>query len=292
MSDAYRMDDLPELTSPVLLVALEGWIDAAQAAQTAVQSVMGLIGATPAVTFDPDLFLDYRARRPTTHLRDGVVTGMTWPGTFISHGRDADGADVLVLHGAEPDANWRRFLEATSSLIEQLSVRLVIGLGAYPVAVPHTRPSRVIATSADRDLALQVGVVNVAIDLPGGLATALEQQCAEKGVPAMALWAQIPHYATGLPSSAGALSLVETVNRVAGLQIGTAALRSAAETQRTHLDQLIANSTEHAAMVRAMEQQYDTEAPETAPTAGDLGDIPSGDELAAELERFLREQDT
>lgn len=293
MNAAYRVHGLPEVHAPVLLVALEGWIDAAQAAQTAVGHVAAVGGAVPVATFDPDLFVDYRARRPTTHLRDGVVTGLTWPGTVLSHAKDPGGTDVLLLHGAEPDMAWQRFLDACAELIERLGVRLVVGLGAYPVAVPHTRPSRVIATSANADLARSVGVVEVSLDIPGGLATALEQRCSASGLDALALWAQVPHYATGLPSSSAALALVDTVNRVAGTQFAVDALRSTATTQQAQLDALVANSVDHVAMVRAMEQQYDAElaaAADRAEAAGSLGAIPSGDELAAELEQFLREQ--
>ncbi len=290
VTEPIRRFPHPPLDRPALVVALEGWIDAGAAALTATQTILAAVHPEPVAEFDTDTFVDYRARRPTLHLRDGVNTGLTWPRLALDRGVDPAGTQLLVLHGPEPDSNWQRFLDTCEALVAELGVRLVCGLGAYPVAVPHTRPSRVVATSPDRALAERVAVVPAALDLPGGLAAALEARCGQRGVPALSIWAQVPHYATGMPYHAAALALIETLNRVAGLALPTEGLRAAAATQQHQIDQLVGNSAEHAAMVRRMEADYDAEAAGPAePLVPPGAPLPSGEELAGELEQYLRE---
>lgn len=292
MTEPIRRHPHPPLDRPVLVVALEGWIDAGAAALTALQTLLGAVHPVPVAEFDTDLFVDFRARRPTLHLRDGVNTGLTWPRIALETGVDAAGTRLLVLHGPEPDSNWHQFLDTCEALIAELGVRLVCGLGAYPVAVPHTRPSRVVATSPDPALAARVAVVPAALDLPAGVAAALETRCGQRGLPAVSIWAQVPHYATGMPYHPAALALIETLNRLTGLALPTDGLRAAAAAQRHQIDQLVANSAEHEAMVRRMEADYDLEAPgPTEPLVPPGAPLPSGEELAGELEQFLREHD-
>jgi proteasome assembly chaperone (PAC2) family protein len=281
--EGVRFDD------PVLLVALEGWIDAGSAGATAASTVREVIGARPLATFDSDRFIDFRARRPQVALRGGVIREVVWPATTLWAGKDGDGRDVLVLSGHEPDANWNEFVSAVTSLATVFGVRMVVGMGAYPAGVPHTRPARVVGTSRDETLALRVGVVNVQLDLPAGIATVIEWQAHEMGIASVALWAQVPHYAAGMTNPGAAVALIDAACDVAGLTIPAEALHAAAITQTEQLNRLIENSQEHVAMIRQLEQSYDDEPPEVVRTDGPL---PSGDELAAELERFLRDQGT
>src|SRR5262249_2044629 len=150
---------------------------------------------TTLATFDTDALLDHRARRPTMQLVDGVQTALSWPSIELRLGTDAEGTEALFLLGAEPDHSWRAFPSAIADLALEFDVRLVSGLGAYPAPVPHTRPTRVVATATTPELAREVGFVPGRIDVPGGVHAAIERFCGDAGLPAVGLWAQVPHYA-------------------------------------------------------------------------------------------------
>jgi hypothetical protein len=166
MSNLYEVLAEPELDRPVLVVMLQGWIDAGAAAATAVGILDQQLKATEVVRFDGDAFLDYRARRPIMELREGVNTGLVWPRIVLKAGKDRDGKDVLLLTGHEPDMAWRAFTEVTTSLAASYGVRLVLGMGAYPFASPHTRPSRVSITAGSAELAGSLPYLRNSVDVP------------------------------------------------------------------------------------------------------------------------------
>jgi hypothetical protein len=157
MTDAYRLHEpLPSLESPVLVGMFTGWIDASGAAAAAWAAIDAATGARPLVTFDGDLFLDYRARRPTMELREGLNTRLVWPEIVLKVGRTGDGRDVLLLGGAEPDSNWHRFADTVGALAVELGASQVVFLGAYPFACPHSRPSRLSCTTPSPELLASV----------------------------------------------------------------------------------------------------------------------------------------
>ncbi len=283
MSPLFEIISNPDLDSPVLVVALEGWIDAGYAAATAMSAITGSTDMATIATFDTDTLLDHRARRPMMHLEDGVNAGLTWPTIELRATTDRNGDDVLFLIGAEPDHTWRAFSDAVVDLALEFGVRLVTALGAYPAPVPHTRATRTVATATTRDLAELVGYVPGRIDVPSGVSGAIERRCVEAGLPAVGLWAQVPHYASAMPYPAAAAALIDGLGQVAGLSFGTGNLIEDATQTRTRLDDLVANSPEHLDLVRQLEEQVDTIA------EGSITEM-SGDELAAEFERFLRDQ--
>lgn len=288
MSDLYEFHEHPDLESPVLVLALDGWIDAGAAAARAGASLLEGHETTTVATFDSDRLLDHRARRPIMHIEDGLNTGLEWPSIELVALSDANGNDVVVLTGAEPDHRWRAVSQAVIDLAMELGVRLAVGLGAYPAAVPHTRPSLLATTGTDRQLVDRVAGVRTTVDVPGGIHAAIERRCGEVGLPAIGLWAQVPHYASGMPYPAAALSLVETLNELGGLAFATGSLSEEAAATRARLDQLVADSAEHVSLLQQLEAQMDER---TAPDRdADEVDLPSGDELAGEIERFLREQ--
>ncbi len=287
MSDLYELHARPELDRPVLVLALEGWIDAGFAGAAAARALVEQLDTTVVATFDPDRFIDYRARRPIMHLVDGVNTGLTWSTIELRAGSDPSGNDLLLLVGAEPDHAWHAFTEAAVGLAVELGAHLALGLGAYPAAVPHTRPSLLVATATTSDLAHRIGYVPGKLDVPAGIAAAIERRCDAIGLPAAGLWAQVPHYAAAMPYPAAAVTLVEGLVGVGGLDLDASALRVAAAATRVRIDQLVTGSEEHQALVRQLESQFDAEAPAAT---GPPTRMPSGDELAAELERFLRDQ--
>jgi predicted ATP-grasp superfamily ATP-dependent carboligase len=218
------------------------------------------------------------------HLLDGINTGLTWPTIELRAGFDAEGSSVLFLVGAEPDHRWQAFSESVVDLAHHFGASSVFGLGAYPAAVPHTRPTQLVSTATDGEMAKRIGSVGGRIDVPAGINAAIELASAAAGLQAAGLWAQIPHYAAGMPYPAGALALIEGLRTIAGLHFNLGSLVEDARSTRERLDELVANSEEHVEMVRQLEAQVDTELTVEDP-------LPMGDDLMAELEQFLREQD-
>ena len=145
----YEFVERPDLESPVLILALDGWIDAGLGAANARAAVLASLDPLTVATFDSDQLLDHRARRPTMHLVDGVVTGLTWPSVELQAASDASGGDLLLLVGSEPDHAWRAFTRSVVDLALELGARMVVGLGAYPAPVPHTRPTKLAATTLE-----------------------------------------------------------------------------------------------------------------------------------------------
>jgi predicted ATP-grasp superfamily ATP-dependent carboligase len=285
----YEVHQAPVLDAPVMVVAMEGWIDAGLGAANAVAALTEHPPATDLVTFDVDHFLDLRARRPIVHIVDGVTTDLQWPRTQIRYGHDRAGADVLFLMGPEPDYRWHEFIDAVVQLVLRHGVRMVVGLGAFPAPAPHTRPVRLAATAPPHsaDLVARVGVVQGELEVPAGVLSALELGLADAQVPAVSLWARVPHYVSAMAFPMASAALVEGLAAVAGLALDATELAAAGDATRRQVDDLIAGNPEHLAMVHKLEQAID--ASEGNPLG--LEQVPSADELAAELERFLRGED-
>ena len=171
----------------------------------------------------------------------------------------------------------------------RLGTRMMVGLGAYPFATPHSRPSRLSITANSAEVAGGLPYLRNSIDVPAGIEAALERRFAEIGVPAVGLWAQVPHYVSNVPYPGASVALLDGLSDVAGVVTEGVALRNDAAAHRARLDELVKQSDEHIAMVRQLEAAYDAASSEASAT-GLLGPLPTGDELAAELERFLRDQ--
>jgi hypothetical protein len=281
----YVLHERPELERPVLVMAPEGWIDAGLGGGAALGTLLTAIKTTVVANFDIDELLDHRARRPTARITDGVYEDLSWPEIELRAGHDAAGNAVLVLVGPEPDHQWRAYAAAVAEVADLFAVRMLVGLGAFPAPVPHTRPATLAATATDADLANRIGVVSGTLEVPAGVLVAIERRFAEVGIPAVGLWARVPHYAAAMPYPAASLLLLEGLTTVAGIVVDTTPLREAADATRERLDELVANSAEHSALVRQLEARTDAEA---EPSPQGWGDLPSGDELAAEVERFLQ----
>lgn len=232
--------------------------------------------------FDADELVDHQARRPTMELVDGVNTGLTLPHLDLYGASDPGGTPFLLLQGPEPDHRWRAFSADVVSLARRFDVQLVVSLGAYPAPVPHTRTCRVVATATSDALAGRVGFLPGRMEVPASINAMLERACADAGLDAVGLWAQVPHYVSNFPFPAGTVALLDALADLTGLRFPTGGLEAAAARTRQRIDDLVAQNPEHAAMVRQLEQMADE-----LPTPGPL---PSADELAAELEHFLRGQ--
>jgi proteasome assembly chaperone (PAC2) family protein len=281
MPSLYELHAHGALESPVLLLATESWTDAGLGAQAAIAQVLETIPTEVLATFDSDSLIDFRSRRPIVRISDGVVDGLSWPKIQLLAGQDSAGRSLLVLVGPEPDMAWHAFVRAVVDLATQLEVRLVTGLGAYAAPVPHTRPVRLMAIATVAELAAQVGVVPGTAEMPAGIQTALQEGFAAAGIPAIGVWARVPHYLAATPYPAAAAALVDALASVAGLALDAEPLRAAAAGIASQIDEIVANNEEYRVLVRNLEAAFDDELPPPS-------SLPSGDELAAELERFLR----
>src|SRR4051795_9844880 len=264
-----------------MIVALDGWIDAGVGAANARAALLSSVEPVTVATFDSDQLLDHRARRPTMHLLDGVVSGLTWPSVELQAASDADGRDLLLLVGSEPGHAWRAFTRAVVDLALELGARMVVGLGAYPAPVPHTRSTRLAVTAGDARL-IGTDMVRATLDVPAGVQAAIERRATEVGLPAIGLWAQVPHYVAAMPYPAASVALLEGLATVAGIDVDSPALREEVESTRTRIDSLIGQNDEHVQMVRQLEAANDSDRTREAETALDADALPSGDELAAE----------
>jgi predicted ATP-grasp superfamily ATP-dependent carboligase len=275
----------PDLEEPVLICQLEGWIDAGLGAQTAMSTLLDTIPTEVLATFDTEYFIDQRARRPVARIVDGVTSELTWPEIQLRYGKDGDGADLIFLVGPEPDFHWSDFVDSVTDAAGRFDVRLAVGLGAFPAPTPHTRPVRVIGTAPAQSAHLLevVGTMNGELEVPAGISSALELGYADVDIDAVTLWARVPHYISSMPYPQAAASLIEALSRTAGLTLDASHLRASVEEARQRVDDLVTNNPDHGAMVEQLEEAVD----ETEGTS--LGEeLPTGDELAAELEKFLR----
>ncbi len=288
-----RLVDDPPVHEPILLVQLDGWIDASESARGAADAVDLACDASPIIRFDDDTYIDYRARRPILELRDGVSTNLSWPTLELRAGRSPDGRDVLLLRGPEPDTAWRRFGRAIASLATEFRVTHMVGFGAYPFASPHTRPSRLSVSSPSVDVLGSVPFARSSVDVPAGAEALLEHALHAAKVPALGLWAQVPHYAATGAYSAASVALLDGLHTFTGVRISGDALRAEADEQIAVLDQKLEESPDLASLLASMEEAYDRTVEEERTSAAQDPELElrSGDELAAEIQQFLRDND-
>ena len=272
-----------DLHQPVLIVHFEGWFDAGGSAAAAMDQAVRAAEAAAVARFDPEWLLDHRARRPIMSLVEGVNTGLEWPTIEFAAGRDEKDSDILFLHGAEPDHNWRAFAEAVVGYATDRQITRMVGLGAYPAPVPHTRPPRLSTTASSAELA-RPGGPPATLDVPAGVESVLEVALAETGIPTLGLWAQVPHYVSSAPYPAASLALIEGLVDAAGIELDPGSLAEQAIATRGRLDELVAAEDSHQEMVAELERRMDE-------TGALVDQLPSGEDLAAEVERFLRDQD-
>lgn len=281
------------LDDPVLIVYLGGWIDSGGAAQLATDALLEECEAEPIAVFDDDTYIDFRARRPTMKLVDGLNTVLDWQHITLSHGRDRIGRDVIIAHGPEPDLAWHRFVDELTTAAKDLKIGACAHLGAYPFSCPHTRPSRLSMTTASEDLLATLPFLRSTLDVPGGIGSALEHSLHAAGIPTLGIWAQVPHYAATMPYPAAGVALLDGLKQSLDLVIDGTDLRSSMVDHRRRLDQLVHDNSEHALMLRELESAHDAQLLDepridvTPPTIGNI----TADELSEQVERFLRGQD-
>jgi len=290
------LSDEMEADSPVLLHSLTGFLDAGQAGRLAVSHVLEALEHRVVASFDLDDIFDYRARRPRMTFLSDHFASVDLPTLEMVEVRDTAGVPFLLLHGSEPDHAWQRLTEAVRSLVDHFGVRLTIGMHAIPWPAPHTRPVSVTAHATDSSLVSGYAPWVGALEVPGHLAGMIELHLGDTGHDAMGFAAHVPHYLVGAEFPSASLTLLEHVARASGLSLPLAGLAESAERSRAEIESQIGANPENVAAVQALEAQYDAvlssrELEGAAEEAGTAADLPTGDEIAAQVERFLADMD-
>jgi predicted ATP-grasp superfamily ATP-dependent carboligase len=269
----------------VLVAAFRGWNDGAQAASLAGGYLARVWGAEKFAEIDPEGFFDFQATRPHVSLVEGVTRQIDWPETAFYHARPRRlSRDVVLLLGIEPNVRWRTFTKLVVGHAQSLGVELVVTLGALLADVPHTRPSPVTGSASNEGLVQELGLSTSRYEGPTGIVGVLHDACNRAGIPSASLWAAVPHYVSLTPSPRAAGALCERLGGLLGVEIEISELNQAAEAYEEQVSQAVAADEETAAYVEELEQRSDT--------IEDEVELPSGDALAAELTRYLRERET
>ncbi|HXV93536.1 MAG TPA: PAC2 family protein [Pseudonocardia sp.] len=290
----YRVEaDAPQLDAPVLLVALDGFVDAGNAARLAVAAIREGREAVPVVRFDVDQLVDYRSRRPPLRFETDHWAAYEAPELDVVALTDAGGTPYLLLSGPEPDTQWERFSAAVGRIVERFGVRLVVNMTAIPMAVPHTRPIGITVHGTRPELTEGHEAWFATAEVPGSAVALMEFRLGEAGRDAMGFAVHVPHYLARAEYPQAARVLLDHVGMAAGLFLPTESLSVAAQQAEAEITAQVEASEEVAQVVQALERQYDmATAGRGRRTATGLGgELPSADELAAEVERFLAGQE-
>jgi proteasome assembly chaperone (PAC2) family protein len=271
---SYSLLEQPTLDSPVMISALNGWVDAAGAGTGAAAELAE--GGDVVATFDGDLLFDYRSQRPILDIVDGVMKRTVWPEVKLQHSQHG-GRDLLVLSGHEPDFAWHRFSDDVLDLARKFGVAQLITLGSVPAAVPHTLPAPVMTTASDADLLHgDVRPPEGLLRVPAAAVSMIDQHLAENGIPTVGFFVQVPHYVTGSYPS-GVIALLRRLAAHLAIDISTDELEREETAHRQRLDSLIADQPEAQEHVRSLEAMNTEQR------------AVSGEELASEIERYLRD---
>jgi predicted ATP-grasp superfamily ATP-dependent carboligase len=282
--ESLRFDRRPELRKPALICSFQGWNDAAESASSALRYLATQWDAEDFGAIDPEEFYDFQVTRPTVTLTEGLTRKIEWPELSLSSARpEGSDRDVIFLVGAEPNLRWRTFSETVVQAAQELGVELVISLGALLADVPHTRAVQITGIAANADQADELGFSQTRYEGPTGIVGVIHDACARAGIVSASLWAPVPHYVASVPSPKASLALIHQVERLLEVDIDLSALEEAATEYERRLDEAVANEPEVRALVERLEQQMDE-------SEIQFGDLPSGDSIAREFQRFLREQ--
>lgn len=283
MADELRISQKPALERPVLIAAFRGWNDGGQGASLAAGYLARLWDAEQIADLDPEQFFDFQVTRPHVKLVEGMTRQIDWPETVFYRARpEGLDRDLLLLLGIEPNLRWRAFTDLITGFAQDLGVELVVTLGSLLADIPHTRPSPVTGSASDEELVERLGLQASRYEGPTGIVGVLHDACKQRGLPSASLWAAVPHYVSLAPSPRAALALCERLGDILGVDIDVGELQEAAEGYAEQVSRAVAADADTQAYVEDLERRADE---------FDEEDIPSGEALAAELTRFLRERD-
>ena len=285
MDNTYiNLEWRPELERPVLVAGFTGWNDAAESASVAVGALSDSWEAKQFGRFDGEEFFDFQATRPQVRLVDGVTRQIEWPENALSAASGETGErGMVLLSGPEPNFRWRSFCTAVVDLARELEVELVVTMGALLADVPHSRPVMVSANAQDPALVEGLDLSASRYEGPTGITGVLHGVCAEQGLPSVSFWASVPHYLPSVPSAPAALALLESCSNLLQVGVDTSQLEHSAESYQEQVSAAVSRDSDLAGYVRMLEERFDSQ-------AGDARNLPTGDDLAEELESFLRDQ--
>src|ERR1700742_4612702 len=278
----YRPDGL---RAPALICAFKGWNDAADAASTAITFVGSALGARRFATIDPEEFYDFQDTRPRIKLVDGDTRKIEWPAIELYEARVPRAPrDLILLTGSEPSFRWRTFCQIVVELAEALGAQLVVTLGALLADVPHTRPVSVTGLSSDKELVSRLSLAPSSYEGPTGIVGILHAACQQAGLPSASLWAAVPHYIAATPNPKAALALVRKLEGLVRVAVDATDLESAAADYDRQVNVAVQSDPDVQAFVERLEQAA-TDEPDDSP-----GALPSGETIARDLQRFLRQR--
>jgi predicted ATP-grasp superfamily ATP-dependent carboligase len=274
------------LRAPALVCAFTGWNDAGDAASAALQFLGTSLGAARFARIDPEEFYDFQATRPKVKLVEGRTRHIDWPEVEIYEARIPRAPrDLVLLQGAEPSMRWRAFSRLVVDLAEALGTQLVVTLGALLADVPHSRPVPITGLSSDEGLIERVGLGASSYEGPTGIVGVLHAACQEAGIPTASLWASVPHYVAAAPNPKAALALVRKLESLVGVSVDAGELESAAADYERQVSLAVQSDPDVQAFVERLEQAAEEDEPQVRPQ-----DLPSGDTIAREFQRFLRQR--
>ena len=273
--DFVELEGDPKLRHPRVVAAFRGWNDAGGAASLAAGYLRSVTDAERFAVIDSEPFVDYQQTRPTVSMVDGDVREVEWPVTEVFASADHD---LMIVLGTEPNMRWRAFSDSIVDLARRYRSELVVTMGALLADTPHTRPVPVSASASDPDLMSRHGLVRSTYEGPTGIVGVLHDSCSRAGLVSASLWAATPHYISAAPNPQAALALLERLAEIAGTPAGSAELERAASEYQLRVASAIADDPDVAGYVEQLEQAADRDDPAT------------GEELAADFERYLREQ--
>ena len=283
MPEELRISSRPSLERPTLIAAFRGWNDGGQGASLAAGYLAKLWGAERFAEVDPENFFDFQATRPHVTLEEGVTRRLDWPATVFYHGRPPGlDHDVVLLLGIEPNLRWRTFTDIVAGYAKELRTELVVTLGALLADVPHTRSCPVTGTASDEQLVERLGLSASRYEGPTGVVGVLHDACRRLDLPSVSLWAAVPHYVSLTPSPRAALALCERLGDLLGTRIDTEELEEASAAYVDQVSEAVSSDPDTATYVEELEARADEISEEN---------VPSGEALAAELTRFLRDRD-
>jgi len=274
----------PELRRPVLVAAFRGWNDGGQGATLAAGYLAKQWNAQQFAEIEAEQFYDFQAMRPQVTLEDGMTRRLEWPENSFFHAEiPGTGRDAVILLGTEPNLRWKTFSGLVLGLAQELSIERAVTFGSLLADVPHTRPAPVTAAATDESLMSELGLEPSRYEGPTGIVGVLLGACRDAGITSLSLWAAVPHYVSLAPSPRAALSLVRRFGELMSIDVDVSELEQAANEYSEQVSEAVSADADTAAYVEELERRVDMLSAEEQ--------LPSGDTLAAELTRFLRERE-
>lgn len=288
MENQYiNLDRTPRLQRPILVTAFTGWNDAAEASSLALRTMGEAWNAERFGSFDSEEFFDFQVTRPQIKLVEGVTRDIEWPENVLhateSAPEETGGRGVILLSGPEPNLRWKSFSDAVVDLARELDVETIVTMGALLADVPHSRPISVAANAQDPELVEGLDLTASRYEGPTGLTGVLHRICADSGIPSISFWASTPHYLPAVPSAPAAIALLERFSDLTGISVDTGELEKNAGDYQEQISAAVSRDSDLASYVQMLEDRYDSQSEGSR-------DLPSGDDLAQELEDFLRDQ--